>query len=103
MVEIAPSVKNPREGTHREFWKCLMNKTKKCNSVIFSNLKTKRAEGWWRCNSLLFHFLERECAFSLDFQPIGLSVLDGARSKVALRGEGYAWALIWWSSDNSKR
>ena len=45
----------------------------------------------------------RKCDFSLDFRPFGPSVLDGVRSKVALRGEGYAWAPIWWSSDNSKR
>ena len=42
-------------------------------------------------------------SFSLGFRPIRRSVLDGARSKVALRGEGYAWALIWWSFNNSKR
>ena len=48
-------------------------------------------------------FRERESAFSLDFRPIEPSVLDGARSKVALRGKGYAWASIWWSSDNTKR
>ena len=50
-----------------------------------------------------FLFLERGSGFSLGFRPIGSSVLDGARSKVSLRGEGYAWASIWWSSDNSKR
>ena len=48
-------------------------------------------------------FRERRFAFSLDLRPFGPSVLDGARSKAALRGEGYAWAPIWWSSDNSKR
>ena len=42
-------------------------------------------------------------SFSLDFWPFGPSVLDGARSKAVLRGEGYAWTPIWWSSDNSKR
>ena len=59
----------------------------------------KDAVGW------NFDFLEREreSTFSLDFQPIGPSVLDGARSKVALRGEGYEWVPIWGSSDNSKR
>ena len=46
---------------------------------------------------------ERKCAFSLDFRPFGPSVLDRVRSKVALRGEDYAWTPIWWSSDNSKR
>ena len=33
---------------------------------------------------------ERKCTFSLDFLPFGPSVLDGARSKVDLRDEGYA-------------
>ena len=48
-------------------------------------------------------FRERESCFSLGFRPIESSVLDGARSKVALRSEGYTWAPIWWSFDNSKR
>ena len=47
-------------------------------------------------------FRERRCAFSLDFWPIGPSVLDVARSKVDLRGKSYEWTPIWWSSDNSK-
>ena len=34
-------------------------------------------------------FRERESTFSLGFRPIGSSVLDGARSKVALHSEGY--------------
>ena len=42
-------------------------------------------------------------SFSLDLRSFGPSVLDGARSKVDLRNEGYAWAPIQWSSDNSKR
>ena len=46
---------------------------------------------------------ERKCVFSLDFRPFGLLVLDGAISKVVLSDVGYAWAPIWWSSDNSKR
>ena len=33
-------------------------------------------------------FRDRESTFSLDFRPFGSSVLDGSRSKVALRGEG---------------
>ena len=41
------------------------------------------SEGW-------FAFLERESVFSLDFPPFEPLVLDGARSKVDLRGEGYA-------------
>ena len=46
---------------------------------------------------------ERKCAFSLDFRSFGPLVLDGARSKVVLRGEGYAWTPIWWSFEKSKR
>ena len=38
-----------------------MNKTKKCNSVIFSNLKTKRGSGWTGMTvSVRFGVLERE-------------------------------------------
>ena len=55
------------------------------------------------CSKFVVQFLERECALSLDFPPFGPSVLDGARSKVDLRGEGYMWTPIWWSFDNSKR
>ena len=39
-------------------------------------------------------FRERRSTFSLDLQSFGPSVLDGARSKVDLRGEGYAWTPI---------
>ena len=35
-------------------------------------------------------FRERESTFSLEFRSIGPSVLDRARSKAVLRGEGYA-------------
>ena len=42
-----------------------------------------------------FFFRERGSGFSLGFRPIGPSVLYGARSKVALHGEGYVWAPIW--------
>ena len=56
------------------------------------------------CNSEGFViFRERRSSFSLDLRPFGQSVLDGVRSKVTLRGKGYAWAPIWWNSDNSKR
>ena len=84
---------------------CLMNKTKKCNSVIFSNLKTKRGSGMETVLQWLdiWIFRERESVFSIGFRSIGPLVFDGARNKVALRGEGYTWVLIWWSSDNSKR
>ena len=46
---------------------------------------------------------ERKCDISLDFPAFKPSILDGATSKVDLCGEGYAWTLIWWSSDKSKR
>ena len=68
--------------------------------------KDQKTAVCWRGDAvagfLIFLEREKENTFSLRFWPIGPSVLDGARSKVALRGEGYAWAQIWWSSDNSK-
>ena len=80
-------------------------KTKEQIVFFSTNLKTKCAEGWKRGSEGWFEFLEREreSDFSLDFRPFGPSVLDGARSKVDLRGKGYAWTPIWWSSDISKR
>ena len=48
-------------------------------------------------------FKERRSSFSLDLRSFKPLVLDGARSKVDLCGEGYTWKPIWWSSDNSKR
>ena len=42
---------------------------------------------------------ERKCAFSLDFRSIGLSIFDGARRKVVLRGEGNTWGPVSWSFD----
>ena len=45
---------------------------------------------------------ERECLLS-RFLAVRTSVLDGARSKAVIRSKVYAWASIWWSSDNSKR
>ena len=83
-----------------------LNECKTKEQIVFfsTNLKTKR-EGWKRCSEGWFEFLERdrESGFSLDFWWFGPSVLDGARSKVDLRREGYEWTPIWWSSDNSKR
>ena len=82
------------------------NETKDEQCSSSSIKRPKNVRGWkWGCSGWIFDFLEREreSTFSPDFQPIGLSVLDGARSKVALRGDGYAWAPIWWCSDNSKR
>ena len=45
MVEIVLSVKNQDEGTRWEFWKCLMNKTKKGNRLLLQNGENKSAEG----------------------------------------------------------
>ena len=75
------------------------------NSVHLPHLRRKIGSGWMCvCRKVRFEvFRERESTFSLDFRPIGPSVLDGVRNKVALRGKGYAWGPIWWSSDNSKR
>ena len=39
-------------------------------------------------------FRERKSDFSLDFLTFEPLVLDGLRSKVVLRGKGYAWAPI---------
>ena len=67
--------------------------------VFFSKGKSKTcSEGWIQILKR-----EREGDFSLDFPPFELSVLDEVRSKVGRRGEGFACAPIWWSSDNSKR
>ena len=86
----------------------LMRIRKKLNSLLLHYLKAKKKKKRARgqhidsgCGNKISR--ERECAFSLDFRPFGPLVLDGARSKVDLRGEGYVWAPIWWSSDNSKR
>ena len=57
------------------------------NNVHLLHFETKNGR---RCSGLGF-VISREtvCAFSLDFRSFGPSVLDGARSKVNLRGEGY--------------
>ena len=71
------------------------------NSVHLLHFETKNGK---MCSELGFVISrERVCAFSLDLRPFGSSVLDGARRKVDLCSEGYTWAPIWWSSDNSKR
>ena len=46
---------------------------------------------------------ERRSNFSLDFPAYGPSDRFGPRRKVVLRGEGYAWAPVLGSFDNSKR
>ena len=69
--------------------------------VFFSKEKSETcSEGWIQ---ILEREREREGDFSLYFPAFEPSVLIGARSKVVLRGEGYAWAPILRSFDNSKR
>ena len=48
-------------------------------------------------------FRERKYNFSLDLQAFGPSDLIEPRIKVVLRGKGYAWELVLWSFNNSKR
>ena len=99
-----PSVKNLENGDMMGISK-IVNEEKDKNDQCSSSPKDQKkgqklekdAVGW------NFDFLERESSLSLGFRPIGSSVLDEGRSKTVLRGEGYAWAPIWWSSDNSKR
>ena len=79
----------------------LMRMRQKLNSVHLLHFGTKTGR---RCSRLdVVIFRERRSSFSLDLRPFGPSILDEARSKVDLRDEGYAWTLILWSSDNSKR
>ena len=88
-------------------YECLMRKKTK-EPIVSSSPKLKDKE---KCEGLekkgqwldFLVFRERMSAFSLDLRSIGPSVFDRTRRKVALSGEGYAWAPIWWSSDNSKR
>ena len=96
---------NQDKRTQVELIQLLMRKkTKKCNSVVFYILETNwQWQEQFYSELEFFSFRERESTFSLDFRSIGPSVLDGARSKAVLHGEGYVWTLIWWSSDNFKR
>ena len=77
------------------------NKTKKNSDLLLQNTKKRAVSGWFSFERERER--ERESLFFLDFPPFGLSVRFGPRSKVVLRGKGYAWTPIWWSSDNSKR
>ena len=97
MAEIVPRVKNQEKRDTLGINEKLMRIKTKWNSDLLLQISKNRAVGWIQI------FRERMCAFSLDFRPFGPPVLDGARSKVDLRGEGYAWTPIWWSFDNSKR
>ena len=47
----------------------------------------------------VFGFRERESGFSLRFRAIQPSNFFGARSKVVLRSEGFAWIPVWRSFD----
>ena len=85
------SVKNLEEWTHWELNESLMIIRRKMNSVHLPHVRAKTCNGWRKkCSGRGISFLERVCSFSLDFRPFGPSVLDGARSKVVLLGEGYA-------------
>ena len=81
----------------------LMNKTKTCIVSSSSKAKKRAAKGKMMQLAGIFVFRERGSGLSLGFWLIRPLVFDGARRKVALRGEDYAWAPIWWSSNNSKR
>ena len=80
------------------------NKTR-MNSFLLQFEEENVQKGWKKGSRCWFVILEREreSCFSLAFSPFGPSVRFGPRSKAVLRGEGYAWTPIWWSSDNSKR
>ena len=66
----------------------LMRMRQKLNSVHLLHFETKTGR---RCSRLEFSgFREIRSSFSLDFWPFGSSVLDEARRKVDLCGEGYA-------------
>ena len=93
--------KSRKKGTYMELMESLMRIRQNLKSYFLQNW---RINGQWTFSRLVFHFQrERESFFSLDFWPFRLSILDRERSKVDLRGEGYTWTPIWWSSDNSKR
>ena len=66
------------------------------NSVISFKQKNKNVqEEKKRYRSLGFYsFSERVCDFSLGFWEIGPSDSFGARRKVALCSEAYAWAPV---------
>ena len=73
------------------------------NSLLLNYLKAKNVKGLNKVQKVRFlNYRERKCALSIDFRPFGPSILDGARSKAILRGEGYTWTPILWSYGNSK-
>ena len=93
-----PSVKNPREGTHRELIELLMIMGQKMNNVHLLQKVQKRAVGGEKCRIkkwLRFcdFFSERGSDFSLRSRTIGPSDFFGPRSKTVLRSEGFVWVL----------
>ena len=74
-------------------------------SPTLRDQKRKRRERGmqWGARNGVFYFLERERAreshFSLDLRAIRPSDFFGARRKAVLRGEGNAWAPVYWSFD----
>ena len=92
---------NEDKKTQVELMKMLMRMRQKLNSVHLLHSETKTSR---RCSRLDFViFRERMSSFPLDWRPFGPLVLDGARSKVHLCGEGYERTPILRSFDNSKR
>ena len=87
-----PSVKNQDKRDMDGIIGNVNENKRKCNSFLLIRKRKNRQ------NVGDPHFRERESAFSQDFPPFGPSVRFGPRSKVVLRGEGYAWTPIWWSS-----
>ena len=83
-------------------FECLMRKKTK-EPIVSSSPKLKdkeKREGLgenvqWAVSWVFQFFRERERDFSLGFWSIGPSVFNGARRKVALRDEDYAWTPIW--------
>ena len=65
--------------------------------MTFSKLKEQKVKEMQWLDFLVFS--ERVRDFSLDFWLIRLSNFFGARRKVALRSEAYAWALVLRSFD----
>ena len=68
--------------------------------IFFLKLKTKtcwnkKGGQWLR----FWHFRERRTSFSLDFRAILPSEFFGAKRKVVLRDEAYAWAPVLRSFD----
>ena len=94
-----PSVKNPKEGTHKEFWKFLMRMGQKMISVHLPQFEDQNGSGWTGSaeSELRFEILifrERGSDFSLRSRAIGQSDFFGPRRKVALHCEDYAWTPI---------